>query len=887
MPNQKDYINAIHNFANSMYYMADSITELAKNSNKTNTDTWEKDMRDMTTTMSVIAEGIEEVIKDSKETKDNTQAILKEIKSLKGAKEKGFFEKISLKGTEKGKNLADGMKSIVLMAGGIMALGLAFKVVGDVDFQSVIALSVALPIMVKSYEMAGDLDVDDSIRITKSLVIMSSGLMASGLLLQFFPEINEKKLNSLLGVTAATSITMLVLTHTANNIKSNKIKDLALIAGIIPIVSLGILLSGAIFTQMPILDWNIIESTLITSLAIGAAMIPLGLVHWLVGGITIEEWGEFAISTLIVSTAITASAMVLDMMSGVNLPDPLELGKFAIALGVSTLAFGLATVGLQKMKATPATVGKGALVMLIAAVGLMATSWILSAGNYGKYPDIEWAKNVGISVAGFGLAAFAFGAIITATGGIGAIALAAGLLAIVGTAATIAGVGDILASGNYGKYPSLEWATGAGLAIAAFGGGAFALGAIILGTLGLGLVALWTGLKGINRIAQGMNDVALIFNEGDYRSMGPSKRWIGGVAESLTTYGILALSMPRIGNRRFTRMRNLVISMNEISNLFLNGNYNDKKVPSKKWIDSVDYTLTRFAGLTSNASLELYDKSGATTMLIISGILGSLSQNIASGNYGKHPSQEWSSDVVFSINTFASGLLNNIGKSTDILEQMKSVLYISKFIPAIANVLDGAEYSDAPPQEWSEGIRDFVNSMLGINNENLVDVQMDSILKLSDVFLVLAQSIGELGKTLWSLDGAPSLSTIYEGIMLLSLIDNEALYNTLNVVDKHNDAFQSIVRRMTSVGTGEIDTSAINRDSMPKTKGKVNKKPEGNINKENAGVSIKEKISKMDPTLETNNLLNQLIASIEKNTDVLNQIRTNTLSKKASTVTNS
>ena len=67
-------------------------------------------------------------------------------KSIKKAREnEGIFDKVSDK--KQIKNIKTGVSTVLLIAGAVLAIGLAFKVVGSVNFAAVISLSIAMPLI--------------------------------------------------------------------------------------------------------------------------------------------------------------------------------------------------------------------------------------------------------------------------------------------------------------------------------------------------------------------------------------------------------------------------------------------------------------------------------------------------------------------------------------------------------------------------------------------------------------------------------------------------------------------------------------------------------------------------------------------------------------------
>ena len=137
----------------------------------------------------------------------------------------------------------------------------------------------------------------------------------------------------------------------------------------------------------------------------------------------------------------------------------------------------------------------GGLATLIVAGTIMISSHILALGNYDEYPSTDWAAGVGLSMLSFGLSTLAFGLAILATGGIGLVAIAAGGLATLIVAGSIMASSHILAGGDYGSYPPIDWAAGVGLSMLSFGLPILALGTAILLSAGLGLLAIYAGAE--------------------------------------------------------------------------------------------------------------------------------------------------------------------------------------------------------------------------------------------------------------------------------------------------------------------------------------------------------------------------------------------------------
>jgi hypothetical protein len=138
-----------------------------------------------------MAEELKVVSATVSATKSNTEQILEIVKGIKQEKKSGIRDKQS-GAKDKTKSLAEGIKTISLMAGAILAVGTAFKIVGDVDFDSVIALSVALPLVAIAFNKVGETTSNpkQALNISLSMIMMSAGIAASGAIISFMPSLS-------------------------------------------------------------------------------------------------------------------------------------------------------------------------------------------------------------------------------------------------------------------------------------------------------------------------------------------------------------------------------------------------------------------------------------------------------------------------------------------------------------------------------------------------------------------------------------------------------------------------------------------------------------------------------------------------------------------------
>lgn len=174
------YIENLQNFTSSL----ENIVELMKTQQKeqsTTTDVVDQFLKNFDAAkISKIVEDLEVINKNSKSTLSNTEKILAEVKAIKAQKESGGFGTIADPANKN--KILDGVKIITMIAGGILAIGLAFKMISPVDIASVLVLGVAIAAM--SYSFAKiiaipELTFKNVLLATITLPMMAAGIMIS------------------------------------------------------------------------------------------------------------------------------------------------------------------------------------------------------------------------------------------------------------------------------------------------------------------------------------------------------------------------------------------------------------------------------------------------------------------------------------------------------------------------------------------------------------------------------------------------------------------------------------------------------------------------------------------------------------------------------------
>jgi hypothetical protein len=325
---------------------------------------------------------------------------------------------------------------------------------------------------------------------------------------------------------------------------------------------------------------------------------------------------------------------------------------WVIGTGLALGAFGLVAIGIGYLSKGP-ELAIGLLGIVGVAAAILAVDWLIKNGDYSKYPSINWAAGTSLSMLTFGLMAVALGFALVS--GVGAIALAAGLVGILAVAGSMLAVDAIFnAGGNFTKYPPLEWALGVGGSLLAFSTAAMlAVGAGIATLIG----SLFTGGEDpLVRIAKSMIEVSNVLQEGKWDGNYPKSEWALGVGTALALFAGATVIAGGVGlaskvfsffsddtDPLLTLVRSMVYISWQIQDGKWDGNY-----PSKEWSLGVGTALTLFAAVTVGSAASKFlskvfsfftgDKDPLVTL---AKSMVDVSIQLQGGNWENYPKKDW------------------------------------------------------------------------------------------------------------------------------------------------------------------------------------------------------------------------------------------------------
>jgi hypothetical protein len=792
---------------------------------------------DFITKIKSIDEGVKNLQKDTQEILKNQKTIIDLQKSASGT---GVPTVDAAGDPKKKETIKDGLSIILLIAAGVLAVGLAFKIIGEVDFASVIALSISLPLLAIAFEKIAkieDLTPSKMFDVFLVTVAMSISIAVSSFILSAVQPI---------GILQLITIVLIGAAFAAMGFGIGKlIKDIApigplaaLVAPILPLVlvavSYAIAKSSEVLKDVQVVGVGQLFTTILIAAAFSVISFGIGKMISGLKDASLESVLLLPLVLVAISYAIVWSSNIL---KDVNVLEPMTLLNiilFTATLALSSFLFGLLIFGLDKLNVTLGKAIVGGLSTIAISGAIMASSLIISEGKYDKYPSLGWSLGVALSLGAFSLAVAGLGSM--ATSGIGALAIAAGAISAIVVAGTIAVSSHILNEGIYEKYPTFGWSLGVGMSLGAFGLGALALGTAIVATGGLGALAIGVGLGAVVIIAESIVKTSEILAGGTYEG-GPNKEWAEGISIALGAFspvykmlmaaGLLDLiGVGGVGPEDFSKAITTVSGgIVEAAKFFAesDGVFNPEKAPKKEWAEGVGLAIGAFSpvyGILMNQSwfgkgVKVEDFTNGIDV-ITKGIIQSaktFGEAEAVFNPEKAPKKEWAEGVSLAIGAFAPifDLINNStfsGAAVNTL--LRGISSITSSIVSVSNKLANGNYSFTIPDTFLTNIAKNIKSYVGLLewlDEKDVKTGTFGVNKYATGIIQIANAYGKLNSSLSNLSSTiqnieveklSALKNLTGSIVLMSLMDSTQFETMMDSLEKKAKVFVDVINELPS-----------------------------------------------------------------------------------------
>lgn len=742
----KQLLNALDNLSVALETLSQSLDK--KNGESKSPTGTALQSGDFSKELTEINRSIQDIKSDTKKILDNQNTILKLQREKKDDKFKAF-EGSGKDGNKK--NLKDGISVILLIATAVLAIGFAFKLIGTVDWKSVLAISLALPMIAFAFEKMAKikgLTPGKVVLIGLSLVGLSIAIMLSSKVLSLVTPISLFQALTVVFIAVAFGAAAFGIGSLLKAFKDIKPADALGASLVLPIVlfavSVAIAASSVVLQAVqPIGLFQALTAILIAA-AFGVMAYGLGK---LIGSFKgIDPMTALVAATVMPIVLVALSMAVVGASWYFQAIVPIGLFQALTAILISATFVVLAYSVKPLLEGVKGVSGddilKGVVVILALAAAVTLASMILtlmapvSFGTILKFAALTLSLSV--SIVFMALAVKIVNKLGTPDDYFD------GGLSIVIMATTIMLSSWLISMGNYSVYPSLTWTLFSGLAIAAF-----ALVNWLVRNFGTEKEYFNGGLSVII-IATTIMLVSRILSIGDYKDGSyPGLGWAVGVGLSLVGFGIAALVLGMIvstgvgalvliaGAAAILGIAGTIVAVDAILSA---GSYS--KYPGLDWAKGVGTSLVLFAaavvllgvvnsvgGFASTLSLGLVDNpidAGIKAVLSISMLIPIVDAIISSGSYTKYPGLEWASGVGLSLTAFTLGVMT-VGViasiSDDIIESGTTAIKgIAQSIVDVSFILASGNYKEGPTKDWAQGVSlalgafSPIYSMLLLNN---------------------------------------------------------------------------------------------------------------------------------------------------------------------------
>lgn len=678
---------------------------------------------------------LESITVELKSIKKDTQEILKNQQTIIGLQKQKSADKKTeaLEGAgdpKKESQIKKGVSTILLIAVAVLAIGLAFKLVGKVDFLSVISLGLAIYMMSLSFEKVAklNLSIKEAFNTSVILVMMAIAITASSWILKMITPIGISQL--ITGILISTMFVVMsknlenifIATAVFSKLKVKK-RDLTLT---LVAISAAITASSWILKLIVPISFAQAMTGIMISLMfmmISYNLHKIGLAVAMFKKIPGLKPKDLVMVLLGVSTAITASSWILNLILPLSFSQALtgiliSAMFLIITFNLEKIAMGVVAFKKTKVKATDLL-----LVLVGIAAAITASSWILSLIIPITFDKFLTALGIAIlfAVMSYIMPELAVGVYILEKS-LGKKGLFFMPLLFVAISLSI-----MLSSHILAQVADIEWmmllkilafSIVMTVAVVVVGIGSFILSK-------LGLTNILKGSLAIVALATAIKWASLQISEGEYDKY-PSWKWSLSTTLSLALFGGVAWLLNKLGAVNILKgslvivvLAAIILVTSKILNL---GSY--KNYPSLKWALGVGLALTAFGvgalalGVMVFGPQALIFAAGLGSILVVSATIVAASKILSKGKYNNPGMLSWAMSTALLYATFAPiililgtiGVAANamgaiFGKGANPFEVGRGMIKsIAKTIVDVSYILAKGTYKGGPTKQWAEGI---------------------------------------------------------------------------------------------------------------------------------------------------------------------------------------
>lgn len=770
----KQLLNALDNLAVALETLSQNLDK--KNGESKSPIGSSLQSGDFSKQLTEISQSIQVIKSDTKKILDNQNTILRLQKEKKDDKFKAF-EGSGKDGNKK--SLKDGVSVILLIASAVLAIGLAFKLVGSVDWLSVGALSISLPLIALAFQKVKEsgIGIGDALITSGVMIVASLGIVAVSYILGSIRQVGPSQLMTAAGIAVAfyfiapaigAMIQGLLSATTVNfgGISLSKqsldtgtiIKGLLLVPLVMMAASVGIVASSHILSSVKPIGLFQAFTAILIATAFGAMAYGLGA---LIGGLKdIDPATAISAGIVIPIVMIALSSAIVGASWWFSSIRPIGIFQALTAIFISAVFVALAYAVkplLEGVKdVSSEDILNGTLTILSLTGAVVGASYLISRM---KILPLGTLFNFVMTSIAVGVSTVVLALAVKSVNMIGSVKqYLQGALSMVILSGAIALSSKLISIGSYGIYPGLEWTLNVALTLTIFG-----FAGSILGTQATN-PTFYAGLLLIPVVALAMVSTASILDVGVYGNY-PSTSWSMGVGLSLGFFGLGAVLLgTQVFNPFFYAGLGMILGiagiMVAVSHIFEQGSY--RVYPPSDWIVPTMLILGSFAALSVVLGImSPFIVSGSISALMIAGTILAIDLVLSQGKYNTYPSSEWTSSSIALIGAFAGLSVFVSLLSPLILIGALTLLGVASTILSIDKIFNSGEWKVFPNKDWVGGSISALSqfqkliseqSILGNIGESIAGLfgssSIDSIIGIAEMILSVDRifSMGDFTK---------------------------------------------------------------------------------------------------------------------------------------------
>lgn len=699
-------MDVFNNLSKALEEVAKTLTDIKKNKDTTKSPIVDSlGNLNISEQLKSIDKGIKEIQKDNKDIIKNQKNILTGIQKEKSKTHSPIDQTVDRRNQN---SIKDGVKMILLIAGGVLAVGLAFKVIGTVDFKSVLSLSLAMPLVAIAFEKiskskATIRELADS---STGLVLMAGAMVAVSKIFQYISPIGFDKIVTISLLTIAfigISESMMKITSGLKDINTRDLWKLPLVL---------IAASSAITLSSWILQYvnPVSIPQLLTTVFIAGAFAVLSYsIHKMAVGIkdvNAKDLWKLPLVLVAASLAITVSSYILRGVQPVGLSQLFT--TILIAGAFAVLSFGIGKIVQSVGKIDPKGIIMLPLVLIGASAAIMYSSHLLSKVT--PISPIQALTSIFIA-ATFVVLSYGLPKIAEAVDKVSPAQAILMPLILVELAAAIA-----ISSAILSKVTIIPLATLINIAEQAILltviGVVMSAGIWLMNKMGVTIGMIAQGSASLIMISGAIMTSSLLLSNGAYDKY-PSLSWTLDTSISILAFGVLAaLGGELLPEIALGSIGILLIATTIMTSSFILGAGSYDKYPDLSWSIGVGTSMLAF-GIsmaligtivlgTGGIGLAALVLGGIGVLMIASTIVGS-SLILNKGNYNLYPNMNWVKSVGLSIIEFGVAMGVSGLMLPSILLGKLAIPMIAESILDVDGILSKGSFRGGPSIGWATG----------------------------------------------------------------------------------------------------------------------------------------------------------------------------------------